>query len=276
MHGKRVLVTGANSGIGFATAEDLARRGADLVMVCRHVERGEAALAKLRKAVPAATVRLMQCDLASMDSIRAFAEAYRNEEKAIDVLINNAGVYATKAEKTADGIELMMGTNHVGTFLLTNLLLPKLQEAGGARIVVVASLAHKFQGLRLEQDWSTRWSGAFRTYGRSKLANILFTRELARRLEGTGITAYSLHPGVVATNLGIANWPILRDLQKYVLQSPAQGARTSIFLATTEDPGAPSGAYFAKCKPAKTTRMGADMDLAAALWSETAKLTGTS
>jgi retinol dehydrogenase-14 len=275
MHGKRVLVTGANSGIGYATAQNLARRGADLVMVCRNLERGEDALDRLRQAVPGATVKLMLCDLASMDSIRRFAATYRAEERAIDVLINNAGVYVTEPRQTADGLELMIGTNHVGTFLLTNLLLPKLHEAEGARVVVVASLAHTFQSLKLTEGWTTYWKGAFRTYGRSKLANILFTRELARRLEGTGITAYSLHPGVVATNLGIANWPIIRNLQKYVLLSAEKGARTSIFLATTDAPGAPSGAYFANCKPVKTTKMGADMELAARLWSETAKLAGT-
>ena len=202
LDGKTVIITGANTGIGLETAVDLAKRNARVILACRSVERGETAAVEVRKRSGNDNVVFVQLDLASLDSVRKFAAKILEEEPHIDILINNAGVMAIpKRMLTQDGFEMQFGTNHLGHFLLTNLLLDRIKEAPSARIVNVSSKAHirgnlDFDNLNSEKSY-TPWLA----YGNSKLANILFTRSLAKRLEGTGVMTNSLHPGLIMTEL---------------------------------------------------------------------------
>ena len=203
MDGKTVIVTGANTGIGKITAEELARRGARVVMACRDMARGRAALSEVREGAGSENVVLRQLDLASCDSIRAFAELVLKEEQAIHVLVCNAGVMFVPFQKTVDGFELTFGVNHLGHFLLTNLLLDRIKESAPARIVVVSSRGHYFtRGLNFDDLMLMRSYGRYEAYFRSKLANVMFGHELAKRLEGTGVSVYSLHPGSIRTEIG--------------------------------------------------------------------------
>ena len=202
LDGKTVIITGANTGIGLETAVDLAKRNARVILACRSVERGEKAAVEVRKRSNNDNAVFRQLDLASLESVRKFAGKILEEEPRIDILINNAGVMALpKRNLTKDGFEMQFGTNHLGHFLLTNLLLDRIKEAPSARIVNVSSAAHRqgkmdFDNLNSEKSY-VPWVA----YGTSKLANILFTRSLAKRLEGTNVTANSLHPGVINTEL---------------------------------------------------------------------------
>ena len=206
---KTVVITGANTGIGLETAVDLARRGARVVLACRSEEKGGAAVEHVKKVTRNEDVVFAQLDLASLDSVRDFAAKILEEEPRIDILINNAGVMVPPYTKTSDGFELQIGVNHLAHFLLTNLLLERLKQAPTARIVNVSSMAHiwgkiNFDDLQSEQSYSRQ--GA---YSQSKLANVVFTRSLARRLKDTNVTAYSLHPGAVKTELSRHVHPIL-------------------------------------------------------------------
>ena len=202
MNGKTVIITGANTGIGLETAVDLAGRGARVILACRSKEKGEAAVDKVKRRSKSENAAFVSLDLASLDSVRKFASEILDKELRIDVLINNAGVMVPPYTKTADGFELQFGVNHLAHFLLTNLLLDRLKQAPSARIVNVSSLAHEWGKINfddLQSEVSYSRGGA---YGQSKLANVLFTRSLARRLQGTNVTAYSVHPGSVRTELG--------------------------------------------------------------------------
>ena len=201
LNGKTVIITGANAGIGKETAVDLARRNARVIMACRSVEKGEKAAVEVRKRSESDNVVFMQLDLASLTSVRQFAARVLEEEPRLDILINNAGVMACPYTKTEDGFEMQFGVNHLAHFLLTNLLLDRLKEAPSARIVNVSSRGYTFGKMNfndLESEQSYKPWGA---YGQSKLANILFTHALAKRLEGTSVTTNALHPGMVRTNL---------------------------------------------------------------------------
>ena len=201
--GKTVIITGANTGIGKETAIDMAKRQARVIMACRSVERGEKAAKEVRKASGSTNVEFHQLDLASLASVRRFCEHVLEEESHIDILINNAGIMACPYQRTEDGFEMQFGVNHLGHFLLTNLLLDRLKEAPAARIVNVSALAYKiakrinFDDINSEQSYVP-----LTAYCQSKLANILFTRSLAKRLEGTKVTSNCLHPGVIRTELG--------------------------------------------------------------------------
>ena len=203
LDGKTVIITGANTGIGLETAVDLAKRSARVILACRSVERGETAAVQVRKRSGSDNVVFVRLDLASLDSVRKFAAKILEEEPRIDILINNAGVMAIpKLTITQDGFEMQFGVNHLGHFLLTNLLLDRIKETPSARIVNVSSLAHTmgkmdFNNLNSEHSYSP-----WKAYGTSKLANILFTRSLAKHLAGTGVTANVLHPGSINTELG--------------------------------------------------------------------------
>ena len=201
--GKTVIITGANTGIGKITAIDMAKRQARVIMACRSVERGERAVEEVRKASGSTNVVFRQLDLASLTSVRRFSEHVLKEDPRIDILINNAGIMACPYWKTEDGFEMQFGVNHLGHFLLTNLLLDRLKAAPAARIVNVSSLSYKrCTGINFEDINSDHSYHPRRAYSQSKLANILFTRSLAMRLEGTCVTANSLHPGVICTELG--------------------------------------------------------------------------
>jgi NAD(P)-dependent dehydrogenase (short-subunit alcohol dehydrogenase family) len=267
MKDKVCIVTGGNSGIGKATVAGLAARGATVVIACRDLARGNAARAEL----PAASaVHVMQLDLASLASVRAFAAAFLARFSRLDVLVANAGVMTRSRQLTADGLEMDFGVNHVGHFLLTELLLPLLKASAPSRIVVVSSNLHTRGKLDFDDLAMARsWRGA---YPRSKLANLLFVRALAKRLDGTGVVVNGLHPGVIATELARDYAAPVRLLARWLFKSPARGARTSLYLATSPDASAISGRYFVNEKEKAPGSAVLDAGLAERLWTETERL----
>ncbi len=278
MQGKTVLITGANSGIGKETAVALARAGATVVFTSRDPEKGEQAVADIRQR-SGADVTLMPLDLASFPSIRALAADFLQRYDALHVLINNAGLILTGRTETEQGFETTFGVNHLGHFLLTQLLLDRIKANAPARIVNVASRAHRFarSGLDFDDLQLTRSYGGMQAYGRSKLANIYFTRELARRLEGSGVTVNALHPGGVATGFardGDVRAPFswLFTLAKPFLRSPEKGAQTSIFLASAPELDGVTGKHFADSKEAQPTSIAQDDDAARRLWEASEQL----
>ncbi len=276
MKGKICLVTGANSGIGKVTALELARAGATVVMVARNKAKGEEALAEVRRASGSNTVELMLADLSSQKSIRSLAEQFKAKYDRLDVLVNNAGAILSNRELSVDGYEMTFALNHLGYFLLTNLLLDRLKAGAPSRVVNVSSAAHRmghihFDDLQLERGYS-----AWKAYGQSKLANVLFTVELARRLEGTGVTANSLHPGFVRSNFntGTAVNRLVMKLVSPFAISVEKGAETSVYLATSPEVEGVTGKYFAKKQVARTSAEANDPAVARRLWEVSEKLTG--
>lgn len=278
MNGKLVMVTGANSGIGKVAARELAKLGAHVVAVCRDPARGEAAVADVRKE-SGGNVELMLCDFASQRSIRELAEDFRRKHGRLDVLVNNAGSILGRRSLTEDGYETTFAVNHLGYFLLTRELLDLLVAGRPSRIVNVASEAHRTGHLDFDDLFASRRYSAMRAYGTSKLANICFTFELARRLEGRGVTANCLHPGVVATNFGASASSLFRFAVKAVqpfLLDADQGAATSIYLASSPDVEGVTGKYFIRKKVAKTSSEAADPAVARRLWEVSEQLTHAS
>jgi NAD(P)-dependent dehydrogenase (short-subunit alcohol dehydrogenase family) len=273
MSGKVCIVTGANAGIGKETALGLAKLGATIVMLCRDRERGETAQSEIKQRSGNDRVELMLCDLGSQKSIRAFASEFKQGCDRLDVLVNNAGVLMRERSLNEDGIESTFAINHLGYFLLTDLLLDLLKKSAPARTVNVASTAHKYGktdigGWVIGSDYS-----AFSAYANSKLANVLFTYELARRLEGTGVTANCLHPGAVGTNLFRGLPKLLRAVIALVTMGPERGARTSIYLAGSPEVEGVSGKYFAKRRQEKSSDESYDRDAARKLWEVSEELT---
>lgn len=277
MNGKTVVITGGTSGIGQAAAEKLAGMGARLVLVARDQARGEAALARLRAKAPGVAHRVYYADLSHLAEMKQVALEIAAAEPRIDVLINNAGGMFTRRQVTKDGLEMTFATNHLSYFVLTQLLCERLAASAPARVVNTASHAHKgawldFDDLQMERSYS-----GFRAYGRSKLCNILFTRQLARRLAGTGVTTNSLHPGFVDTRIGDQNKGfgshVFGFLKKFAL-SPEQGAETIVYLASSDVPAVVSGAYFYKCQVTPPTKEAQDDDAARRLWQESERLAG--
>lgn len=283
--GRRVVITGATSGIGRAAAFELARRGAGLTIVCRNRGKGEATVAELERAVPGATADLVQADLADLASVRNAAQELRGRYQRIDVLINNAGVHAVAPHPTADGFDHMLASNYLGPFLLTNLVLDRVRTGAPARIIVVASEAHRLAGRlhpeRFEDLGDFGLFGSFRAYGRTKLLDILFATELARRLSGTGVTANSLCPGTVATSL-YSQMRTFRAIAPAVSRIPLvrtaeQGARMTVRLACDPALAGVSGRYFTSVPglgllPPVRARRNADLQLR--IWEHTATLVG--
>ena len=281
MSGKTVLVTGATSGIGEEAALALAKLGAHVVVHGRSAEKGEATLVRIRAEVPDASLEFLQADLASLDAVRAAAQGFLASDRPLDVLLNNAGAMHTTRKVTADGFEMTFGVNHLACFALTLHLLPALKAARGARVVSVASEAHRqaTRGMPWDDLQNEAGYSAFRVYAESKLANILFARELARRLEGTGITSNSLHPGVVATGFARndAGWmSTLWAALAVFLRSPAKGAATSIYLASSPDVAGVTGQYFSNSKTKQPSRFGRSDEDALRLWTASEELTGLS
>jgi len=264
------VITGATSGIGLATAAALAERGCRLVLLARSPARSEAALEAIRRRAPAAHVDLEPVDLASLRSIAGAASRVLARCPRIDVLVNNAGVVLLRRETSADGYEKTFAVNHLAYFALTNLLLERIVAAPGSRIVSVASQAHRLGGaLDFDDLQSERRYHGLAVYGRSKLCNILWTRELARRLAGTGVTANCCHPGGVATRLGQGEAAWTRALGRLLglfLLTPEQGARTSVYLATAPGLGSVTGRYFAKEREIQPARFARDDRAARRLW----------
>jgi NAD(P)-dependent dehydrogenase (short-subunit alcohol dehydrogenase family) len=277
MNGKTVLVTGANSGIGKVTALELARARAQVVMLCRNKEKGEAARREIIDDTGHQAVELMIADLASVASIREFAAEFKRTHNRLHVLVNNAGLFVPVRRLTVDGFESTFAINHLGEFLLTDLLLDLLRASAPARIVNVSSRAHFRTGIDFDDLQGERKYRGFKAYARSKLANVLFTYELARRLEGTGVTANCLHPGVVRTNFGRVSDSAMgwgaRVAAPFMI-SPEKGAKTSIYLASSPEVEGVTGKYFVKSKPARSSALSYNVEAARRLWDVSARLTG--
>ncbi len=261
------LVTGANTGIGRVTARELARQGMHVFLACRSEQRTQAVLDEIRSAVPAAKVEWLALDLADFSSIRECARLFLAKGLPLHLLINNAGIAGSRG-LTKDGFELAFGINHLGHFLLTQLLLERLQGSAPARIVTVASRAHyRAKGI----DWqavcqSSKSVTALDEYSVSKLANVLFSAELGQRLAGTGVTSYALHPGVVASDVWRSVvWP-LRSLIKLFMISTEQGALTTLHCASAASLGSETGLYYDQCRVKRPSRVAQDPALAAELW----------
>jgi NAD(P)-dependent dehydrogenase (short-subunit alcohol dehydrogenase family) len=277
MNGKTVVVTGASSGIGLETARALAGQGARVVMVVRSKERGEAAIADIRRGAPDARLELVLADLYSLAEVRRAAAELRARCDRLDVLVNNAGMTNRQRELSPDGYERTFALNHLAPFLLTYELRELLAASAPARVVTVASWGHHLARF----DWDDlatmkRWKGEPAVYGASKLCNIWFAREAARRL-GPRVTSNSLHPGAVATGFGNNGGWLLKygtKLVKPFLLTPAQGARTSIYLASAPEVAGVTGEYFVKCKVATPSRRARDDASARRLWKLSEQLCG--
>ena len=264
---KLAIVTGANSGMGMATVEALSDEGAKVIMLCRNEKRGVEAFKKLMEKKDR-QIELMLCDLGDYSSIRSFASQVKEKYKRIDILVNNAGFISLDRQETKEGLERQFGINHIGHFLLTTEVLDLMGE--GSRIVVVASGAHKAGKIHFDDINLKRGYNVVRAYSQSKLANILFAKELSKRLKDRGITVNCCHPGAVATNMGVSRetgfGKTITGLLKPFFQTPAEGARTAIFLATDESVKDISGEYFYRCKIAKSSRRSNDPELAKKLY----------
>ncbi|XP_068199952.1 retinol dehydrogenase 12-like [Antennarius striatus] len=269
---RTVIITGANTGIGKETAIDLAKRGAKIIMACRDMEKAQAAMKEVTESSGNQNVVCMKLDLGDTNSIREFAEAINSGEPKVNILINNAGVMSCPFGKTADGFEMQIGINHFGHFLLTYLLIDLIKRSAPARIVNVSSMAHSWGSINLEDINSEKSYDKNRAYAQSKLANVLFTRSLAKRLEGTGVTTYSLHPGVVQTDLYRHLPGAQRAVVKLVspfTKSSIQGAQTNIYCAVEPSLDNESGGYYSDCAPANCSAAGKDDELAQKLWELT-------
>jgi len=278
MSGRTCLVTGATSGIGKETAIRLASLGANVVVVARDAVRGGAAGEDIRRLAPLARVDTLTADLSSMAQVRRLADEVRARYDRLDVLVNNAGIITMRRQLTADGLEAMFATNHLGPFLLTNLLRGLLERSAPARVVTVSSAAHRQVRTIPWDDLPHGGPAAYRqAYPLSKLLNILFTAELARRLAGTGVTANSLHPGFVRTQLGRDVPGVLGDVLRLFLRlrpGPATGARTPVYLATAPEVADTTGGYFVNRKRAEPSGLATDAGAAKRLWALSEELSG--
>ncbi|MDE1986161.1 MAG: SDR family oxidoreductase [Alphaproteobacteria bacterium] len=278
MQGKTVVITGATSGIGEVAAVQLAEQGARVVFVARNPFRRDALLTQLSIANSSVKHAGHLADLSKLSEMKRVAGEIAAAEPKIDALINNAGALFSAREATADGLEMTFATNHMAYFVVTNLLLDRLKATPGARIVTTASDAHKSGKLNFEDLQAEKKYNAFGVYGTSKLCNILFTRELARRLQGSGVTANCLHPGFVATQFGDNNdgWlgMVVGVAKRLVAISPEEGAKTIVYLASAPDVAKQSGGYYYKCKPATPTAAAQNDADAKRLWDISAKIAG--
>jgi NAD(P)-dependent dehydrogenase (short-subunit alcohol dehydrogenase family) len=272
MRDKVVLITGANAGIGKETAVGLARMGATVVMTARDPKRGAEALTDVRDRSGSTDVELLSLDLADLTSVRTCADELLERYDRLDVLVDNAGLVMAERTVTREGFETTFGVNHLGHFYLTNLLLDRLRASAPARVVVVSSQAHKMvrRGLDFDDLQGLRHYRGFDAYSKSKLANLYFTRELARHLAGTGVTVNAAHPGYVASRFGrdgdMRFELILKLGAKLLAVSPEQGARTSVYLASSPEVEGVTGGYYAKCKPISMSKRARDDVAARRLW----------
>ncbi|XP_064206121.1 dehydrogenase/reductase SDR family member 13-like [Anguilla rostrata] len=285
MAGKTVIITGGNTGIGKATAVDLARRGARVILACRNQQRAEAAVSDIKRESRNAEVVYMQLDLGSLKSVRSFTETFLKTEPRLDLLINNAGLVGDG--RTEDGFGIELGVNHLGHFLLTCLLLDRLKEGSGGRVVTLSSMAYRwgridFDSLISNKDLGTgRYSWQFfQAYCNSKLCNVLFTHELAKRLKDTNVSCYSVHPGVVRTelsrNVGLWQKVFIEPVARLLFLDPVAGAQTTLHCALQEGIEHLSGRYFSCCAPLEVCANGKDDAVARKLWEVSERLSGLS
>lgn len=282
MRQRIALVTGANSGMGLSTTLALVKKDIFVVMLCRSLERGEAAVEYIKTESKKQNLALLQCDLGDINDIYRDCEKFKEEYPHLDILVNNAGGLYFNRSETKDGLETTFGVCHIGHFLLTNLLLDHMSENG--RIVMVGSVAHKvgkidFDDLEMKKGYSIA-----KAYSRAKLCNMLFTKELSRRLANTGITINCVHPGAVITNIGATQRKdkigvssirkLAGNILKVFVKTPEQGAATAIYVATSDECEGISGEYFSNCKVAKASSKASDKELAKRLWEVSEQITG--
>ncbi len=269
MHGKVCIVTGAASGIGAMTAQALAQQGAAVILVGRDSEKGAVTVNRIKRQTGNPAVEFMRADLSAQKEIRRLAQQFRSHYQHLDVLVNNAGAIFARRQETVDGIEMTFALNYLSYFLLTNLLLDTIEASVPARIINVASRSHARAQIDFDDLQSRSGYRGLQAYAHSKLAIVLFTYELARRLEGTGVTVNALHPGVVATNFGMNESGILglvMRLFRFAFISPEQGAQTSIYLATSPEVEGVTGKYFVKCEAVPSSPASYDAATASRLW----------
>jgi len=274
LDGKIAIVTGANAGMGMATVEALSDEGATVIMLCRNEKRAKEAYDLIMEKNKDRKLDLILCDLGDFDSIINFTNTVKEKYNKLDILVNNAGFISLKRQETKEGLECQFGINHVGHFLLTMKLLDMMSE--GSRIVNVASGAHKTDNIYFDDINLTKGFNVIKAYSQSKLANVLFTRELARRLKDKGITVNCCHPGAVATNIGIDRetgfGKTITGMLKPFFRTPKDGAATAVFLAMDESVKDVSGEYFYDCKIAKSSDRSKDLELAKKLFEFTEEL----
>jgi NAD(P)-dependent dehydrogenase (short-subunit alcohol dehydrogenase family) len=276
IRGKTCMITGATSGIGRASALELGKMGAKLILVCRNRERGEELVREIQRAGNS-EVELMIADLESQAQIRKVAADFLATKKPLHVLMNNAGIFNMKRKTTGDGLEEVFAVNHLAYFMLTLLLLDRIKESAPARIINIASDLHQRAKVKFDDLGGERSYGGMSSYGQSKLANVLFTYELARRLAGTGVTVNCVHPGAVATNLASNNGGLVSAAWKLVgtfMKSPESGASTQIYLASSPEVEGVTGKYFIDSKEARSSAESHDANIARRLWDVSAQMTG--
>jgi retinol dehydrogenase 12 len=274
---KTIVITGATSGIGLETARALAKQGARLALVVRDRQRGEAAIANIAASVPGAEAALVLADLESLDQVRAAGAELRSRYPRIDVLVNNAGLIVGSSGVTRDGFERTFAVNHLATFLLTYELRDALAAAAPARVVTVSSMGHRFAAAFTWDELPTMWRGQVRNYGTSKLCNIWFAREAARRMASKRVTSNSLHPGTVRSNFGQSgSWLFGKGARLFgpLLKSPEQGAQTSIYVASAPAIEGVTGEFFRDSDVAKPSRRARDDASARELWALSERLCG--
>jgi retinol dehydrogenase-12 len=275
MKGKTCIVTGATHGIGLVTARELARMGAAVVIVSRDPGLCEATTARIRQETGSPSVEYMAADLSSQAEIRRLAQTFLARQRRLDVLVNNAGAFFLRRQLSVDGIEMTFALDHLNYFLLTHLLLDLLKASAPARIVNVASDSHRGARIDFEDLQGERKYSGFKAYGQAKLGNVLFTYELARRLEGSGVTINALHPGFVATNIGRNNGPLARlamPLAQLKAITPEEGARTSLYLATSPEVEGVSGKYYTREQAVPSDPTSYDLEAAQRLWKVSSEM----
>lgn len=277
LHDQTMLITGGTNGIGLVTARELARMGAQVVLIGRNPERAAATVNAIRQETANPRVEALVGDLTSQAEVRRMAQEFRQRYDRLDVLINNAGAVYFQRHLSPDGYEMTLALNHLSYYLLTNLLLDMIVESAPARIINVSSSAHWLARINLDDVVNSYHVGSWRAYSQTKLMNVLFTYELARRLEGREVAVNCVHPGFVATNFGKSNGGIFRPMWEVfdlAAISPERGARTSVYLASAPEAAGVSGKYFVHCKPRRSSMRSYDEDLARRLWDISRQLTG--